>query len=183
MTMQENLTRSKAMLLLALGMIFMAAFSRLIPHAPNFTAVTAMALFAGSKLPNRILAILVPLAALLLSDLVIGFYDGMIYTYVAFAIIAAAAFLVLKNTDDSKAWVKIGSSSLVASFFFFAFSNFGVWITSGMYERSLLGLANCYIMALPFLENQVLGDLFFSGLLFGAYALVKLSIADSSRAL
>lgn len=171
---------NKTLILTAFSMILMAAFSRLIPHAPNFTAVTAMALFAGVTLPHRWLAVLVPVTALFMSDLVLGLHGEMLFVYIPFALIALVAFSV---KPSGKSWMQIGASSLAASFFFFALSNLGVWLISGMYTRTLQGLVACYVMALPFLGNQIVGDLFFSGLLFGLYAFVKSSVVDSSRAL
>jgi len=53
---------------------------------------------------------------------------------------------------------------------FFALSNFGVWLGSGMYPRSLAGLAECYAAALPFFQNSLAGDLFYTVLLFGGFA-------------
>ena len=182
-----NESKLKPQVLLALGMILMAAFSRLIPHAWNFTAIAGMALFAGAHLPNRWLAISVPLVALFLSDLVLGLHSGMVFIYIPFLIIALASFSFLRNPAGKNAWMKIGFSSLAASLFFFAFSNFGVWLSSGMYTRDMQGMITCYAMGLPFLGNQIVGDLFFSGVLFGllqvASALLKNSVSDSSRAL
>ncbi len=60
-------------------MILAAAFSRLIPHMPNFTAIVAMGLLAGAHFQSRTLAVLVPLAALLVSDLLIGFHGEMLW--------------------------------------------------------------------------------------------------------
>lgn len=178
----------KPLLITALSMIFMAALSRLIPHAPNFTAVTAMALFAGATLPHRWLAVLIPVTALFLSDLLLGLHKEMLFIYIPFAIIALASSFA---KSQEKSWMNrpffLGFSSLAASLFFFTVSNFGVWLVSGMYVRSAEGLVTCYMMALPFLVNQIVGDLFFSALLFTAWSFAlsfaKSSVADSSRAL
>lgn len=179
-----NIVKNKTLLLTTLSMIFIAALSRLIPHAPNFTAVIGMALFAGATLPNRWLAVLVPVTALFISDLLLGLHKEMFFIYIPFALIALAASFA---PSLKKSWMRVGFSSLAASLFFFAVSNMGVWLISGMYARTAQGLANCYLMALPFLGNQIVGDMFFSALLFGVWsflpAFVKSSVVDSSRAL
>jgi hypothetical protein len=53
---------------------------------------------------------------------------------------------------------------------FFIVSNFGVWVTSGMYAHTLDGLLECYVMALPFFRTSLMADLFYSAVLFGLYA-------------
>jgi len=62
-------------LLLAV-MIVLAALSRLLPHPPNFSPVEAMALFGGAYFASRAWAIVVPLVALLLSDIALGLTLG-----------------------------------------------------------------------------------------------------------
>ena len=54
------------------------------------------------------------------------------------------------------------SSSLI----FFIISNFGVWLSGGMYEKNIAGLINCYMMAIPFLKNTMISTVFFSYLSF-----------------
>jgi hypothetical protein len=56
---------------------------------------------------------------------------------------------------------------------FFAVTNFGTWTLSGMYPLTFSGLAACYVAAIPFFQNTVAGDLFYSGLLFGGFALTE----------
>src|SRR6267378_3322359 len=70
-----------------ISIILAAALSRLIPHPPNMTSVTAVALFAGAYFSDRRLAFLVPLTALFLSDSVLGFYGHMEIVYLSFALI------------------------------------------------------------------------------------------------
>jgi hypothetical protein len=69
----------------------------------------------------------------------------------------------------------------VASLVFFIVTNFGVWL-SGWYGYTLEGLSACYIAAIPFYRNQVLGDVFFTALLFGADYLVKTKVLAQKAA-
>jgi hypothetical protein len=63
---------------------------------------------------------------------------------------------------------------------FYIITNFFVWFGShDMYPQTLSGLSACYVAALPFYGRTLLGDLFYSGVLFGAYALVSRRLEPS----
>jgi hypothetical protein len=150
-------------------MIFAAAFVRLIPHPPNFAPIAAMALFGGAYFNKKWAAFLVPLAALFLTDLIIGFHETMWAVYLSFALIVVLGMTMLKEK-------KIGNiffSSVISSVSFFIITNFGTWISTGYYEKTATGLAACYTAAIPFFHQTLLSDLFFVGILFGAYHLAK----------
>ncbi|MGC8594647.1 MAG: DUF6580 family putative transport protein [Candidatus Kryptoniota bacterium] len=153
--------------LFALILVLVAAFSRLIPHAPNFTPAITIALFAGTYFPRR-LALLVPIAAILASDIVIGFYaaTSMLFVYGSYALIAFLGILMKTRISA----IMIAGYSLLSAVLFFVLTNFGVWLTPGaMYPRTLSGLLECYIMALPFFRNTVASTAIFSAVMFGAY--------------
>lgn len=173
--------------LIAGGLILAAALSRLVPHPYNVSPIAAMALFGGSVLSNRKAAIGVPLAALLLSDLCFqwftqtpGFYGwGQVLDYAAFA---AIAMLGMTMRSRKAGWVL--GYSLLASVLFFAVSNFGTWLfAAGVapYTHDVQGLVNTYVLAVPFFGNTVAGDLFYNGLLFGAFGLIRYFVAKHSR--
>ena len=145
--------------------------ARLLPHAPDFTPIAATALFAGAVLRIRALALLVPLAAMLAGDAVLGFYDWRVMSvvYVAFALPAIAGWLMRRWRAPLAFVPAIVASSLI----FFVATNFAVWAFGGLYPHNLEGLAECYIAALPFLRNRIAGDLFWATLLFGGYHLVR----------
>lgn len=150
-------------------MVLAAAFSRLIPHPWNFTAIGAMALFGGAYLPSKKLSVIVPFVALFLSDLALGFHATMIYVYLAFAFIVLMGWTLRSQSSA----LQVGTLSLVSSMIFFLVSNFGVWAIEGFYAPTWQGLVACYVAAIPFLDNQIYGDLFFSGVLFGGYEALK----------
>ena len=152
--------------------IVVAAVLRLVPHPPNFTPIGAMALFSGAYLTRRGLAFAVPLAAMLLSDAVLGFHSGMPFVYGSVALIVAIGWLALKRVSS----LRIAGAALVSSLLFFVVTNFGTWAVSGMYPMTLAGLAACYLAAIPFFQNTVVGDLFYSGVLFGGFALLERAI-------
>jgi hypothetical protein len=61
--------------------------------------------------------------------------------------------------------------TLSSSVFFFVVTNFGVWLTSGMYVHNWSGIVSCYTLALPFFRNTLMSDAVFTAALFGIYAL------------
>lgn len=159
-------TRMIVLVMMVLG----AAFSRIIPHPWNFTAVGAMALFGGAYFSDKRLSLAVPLAALMLSDLVLGgFHSTTFFVYAGFALIVMMGWVL----TDKKSVARLGGLSLAASSVFFLVSNFGVWVMDGMYPMTANGLVQCYVAAIPFFGYQVAGDLFFVTVMFGGYELVK----------
>jgi hypothetical protein len=158
-------------LLLIAFLIGLVAAARLLPHAPNFTPVVAAALFAGTALRCRSLALAVPVAAMLLSDAIIG-HDSFGVTIVVYATLTLPALIGIaaRRFRVSRMFLPaVLSSSLV----FFATSNLAVWAFGDLYSRDLAGLVQCYVAALPFLHQSVAGDLFWSAVLFGGAYLVQ----------
>ncbi len=156
--------------LIITALIVLAALTRLLPHIPNFTAVSAVALFGAAQYNKKIMAFLVPLTALLLSDAVLGFYQGMEWIYGTFILIIITGFALRNKITVSKVILLSVTSSLLM----YIFSDLGVWIGSTMYPHTLAGFTTCYVAALPFLRNELLGDLFYSGLLFGTFYVAQL---------
>ena len=156
--------------------ILFAVTLRLVPHPPNFAPIAAMALFGGAYL-NRRYALVVPIAALLLSDLVIGFYSPlvMVSVYGSFVLTGLMGLWLKKRKSAGN----VVLTAMGASILFFLVTNFAVW-AAGSYARDLSGLAQSYLMGLPFFRNTLLGDLFYTGVFFGGYELVK-SLAVQKR--
>ena len=169
----------RADLLLALFLIGFVAIARLIPHAPNFTPVVAAALFAGVTLQNRTLALIVPVAAMLVSDAIIG-HDRFGVTLVIYATLILPALIGIASRQFRVSRMFL-PAVLSSSLLFFATSNFAVWAFSGMYSHDMADLAACYVAALPFLKNSVAGDLFWSAALFGGAFLVQWASVRFSR--
>lgn len=162
---------------LALSLIVLAALIRLLPHPPNFTPLGAMGLFGAAYFGRQRLALLAPFAALFLSDLILNnliyssFYPGFawitsVWIYVAFALVMACGWLILRH---KVAPGRVLAASLSASALFFLVTNMSTWAETSLYPKTFAGLMSCYAAGLPFLSNTVLGDLFFSAVLFGTY--------------
>lgn len=162
------------------ALILAAAFSRLLPHPYNFSPIAAMALLGGATIGKKAWAFILPIGALFISDLCFqlftstaGFYGwSQLVNYGAFAFIVVLGMLALRKiTLKNVLFTSLGASAL-----FFIVSNFGVWLVAGgvaPYTLNAEGLINTYVLGIPFLGNTVIGDLVYSGLLFGAYSLVQ----------
>jgi hypothetical protein len=164
--------------LLVLFLIGLDVAARLLLHTWNVSPVAASALFAGLMLRRRWLALLVPLAALALSDAVIGFDDWRMASvvYAALALPAVAGILGQRYGASRV----VAPAALTCSLIFFAATNLAVWAFSSMYSLDFAGLIQCYTLALPFLKYTVAGDLFWCAALFGGAWLVQRLTARTS---
>jgi hypothetical protein len=155
---------NKSKFMMISGMIILTALTRLMPHPWNVTPVAAMALFSGAKFPGRWFAFIIPFATLLLSDAIIGFYSTLPFVYGSFFLIVLLG-QQLKNRESGK---NIILFSLSSSLLFFIVTNFGHWLVTALYPKTMLGLLQCYAAGLPFYRNTLAGDLFYVALLFGS---------------
>src|SRR6266542_1156128 len=144
---------SKSRLLVVVLIILAAAASRLIPHPPNLASITAVALFGGAYLTDKRLALIVPLAALLLSDLVLGFYSHIEIVYGSFLLVVCLGFLLQRKRSA----LRIAGAALASSLVFFVVTNFGVWAFGSLYPKTAAGLLTCYIAAITFFQNTLAG--------------------------
>ena len=166
-------TALRSDLLLVAFLIGLDIAARLLPHAPNFTPLAASTLFAAVMLRHRALALLVPLIAMPLSDLLIGPDDWRIRTVVYSAMLLP--FLAGLLARRYRLTVTVVPAMLSCSLLFFATTNFAVWAFSGIYSLDMAGLVACYVAALPFLKYTVACDLLWALSLFGGAWLVQRS--------
>jgi len=160
-----------------LGIVITAAAMRLLPHPPNVTPIAAMALFGGVYFNSRITAILVPLTAMYLSDIVLGFffYDFgwfhwfMPFVYGSFAVTVCLGLLIRRRLTP----LTVSGAALGGSVLFFILTNFGVWLIGGLYPKTPAGLFSCYIAAIPFFRNMLVGNAAYTLMLFGGFALAQ----------
>jgi hypothetical protein len=159
------------------GILLMAVLSRLLPHPDNFTPLAALALFGGATFSRRSVAFALLMGVLLISDLCMevfygyGLYPGMWVNYLAFASIVAIGLLL--RSERSVPAIALGA--IAGSVWFFLLSNFGTWLASGMYAHTFEGLVQCYTMGLPFFRNTFIGDLVYTTMFFGGFALARRS--------
>ena len=133
-----------------ISLIFLAVITRLLPHPPNFTPITGIALFAVNRFSDKKLAFSLPLLCMIATDFFIGFHSIVPFVYLSIIGISCIGYFSKKISS-----VTILKSSLL----FFIISNFGVWLVG--YPNSIAGFLACYTMALPFFVNTILGDFFF----------------------
>ncbi|MEA3224689.1 MAG: DUF6580 family putative transport protein [Planctomycetota bacterium] len=160
-----------------LGIMLSAAAMRLVPHPPNITPIAAMALFGGVHFASKRTAFLLPLAAMYLSDLALGFfiYDFgwfhgfMPFVYTSFVVTVCLGFLVRHRLTP----LTVGGAALMGSVLFFIVTNLGVWLVSNLYPKTLAGLVSCYVAAIPFFRNTFVGDAVYTLVLFGGFALAQ----------
>ena len=161
--------KAKYSVYFGLGLIILLALSRLIPHPPNFTPILGMAVFSGAIINKKIVAYLVPLAAMLLSDLYLGFHTGMPIIYFTLAICVLIGTFIESRVTILNSILGITAGVLV----FYLITNFTVWYGSGMYENSFSGLITCYVMGLPFLQNTFISSLIYGMGAFLIYEVIN----------
>lgn len=170
-------------LILLFCLIVVAALSRLLPHPENMTPITAMTLFAAAYLPTRRLSFGLPLAAMLVGDVILyatrdAAYQGVmipmtVCVYLAIVVIGALGRWLQTN----KSLARVTGLATLGSVLFFVLTNFGVWaVFTEVYPRTLTGLFDCYIAGLPFFRNALIGDLGYTALLFGGFALLERTV-------
>ena len=151
------------------ALVGLGALARLIPHPWNFTPMMALGLYAGAKSAKLRTAVLATFLALFLSDAFIGFYGGMWYVYCASLVPVLAGRCIRRR--DGVSTVLAGAS--LSSLSFFLITNFMVWATGQRYPHTAAGLAACFAAGIPFYQNQILGDAFYTTALFGGHVLMN----------
>lgn len=163
--------------------IFLAAFSRMIPHMHNFSPLGAIALFGAAHFKKSWQIFTIPIAATWLSDLFINnviyaqyypeftwFYSGFYWQYAAYILIAGFGLILYKKGVSAG---KIFGGAIGSGVIFFLISNFGCWIGNTFYPQNFSGLISCMAAGIPFYKGTLLGDLVYSSALFGGFALLQ----------
>ncbi len=161
----------------ALGLTLAAALLRLAPHPPNFAPVGSIALFGGAKLKGW-QAYIIPLLAMLITDPILSHMAGyaayskatpiIYFSFLMYVVLAR--FLLARNPGP----LRIAFVAAAGSVQFFVVTNFFEWWQGlSLYPHTLAGLSACYIAALPFFSRTLAADLFYSAVLFAAYALLN----------
>ena len=157
--MNSLINKKQLVIILFIGV---AAIFRLLPHLPNATPIAAMALFSGVYFTNKRLAFIIPILAMFLSDLFLGFSMITLFVYGAFILVGYIGI------SSKKMNIK---TVLISSISFFIITNFGVWLLG--YPKTLDGLLQCYTLAIPFFRNSLIGDFFFAGVMYFGYEFVS----------
>ena len=148
--------KDKIFYLLFFGAIL--ALSRIIPHPPNFTPIIASAIVAPLLIKERLFGMAIPIVAMFVSDVILGFHP---YQFVIYSTILTISLF----SPMRKSFALLGIMVLVGSVFFFITTNFAVWVVWDYYPKTIEGLINCYTLALPFFKNTLISTCLFTGLL------------------
>lgn len=164
------------------ALILLAAFSRVIPHIPNFSPLGAIGLFGAAHFSKKWQAFLIPIAATWLSDLFINnviyaqyyptftwFYEGFYWQYGSYLLITLTGLFIFRKLNTQR----VLTGALTSTTIFFLITNFACFPGSTTYSQSFSGLMTCYAAGIPFLKGTFPGDLFYSAVLFGSFALLQ----------
>ena len=154
----QNLLISLKKEIFPIGLIFILALSRLMPHPDNFTPIIALAIMSSYFFRNINFSYAIMLFSMLLADFFIGFYSHMLFVYSSLFLIVLIFFKISKKINYKNLFI----FSFFGSVIFFLISNFGVWLVGNLYERNINGLIECYFMAIPFFKNTIISTLIFS---------------------
>jgi hypothetical protein len=159
-------------------LLLAAVVTRVVPHAGwmNFTAVGGALLYFGARRSWR--EMLTPLAVLMATDFCLTVYsynyafkwEAYVPTWIWYAAAMVLGRILL--SERATAW-KVVAAALLGPTSFFVISNFAVWVSNGMYARSLEGLMACYVAAIPFYRNDLASTGIVLGLAFGVPALLR----------
>ena len=152
-------------LIICLGIFLSLALSRFIPHPPNFTSLLALSFYVPALFGLRFLPAV--LVSFVITDLVIGYHSGTHWTWGSVMVIGFMSQYLNKNISSRL------FGALLGAIIFFLITNFGVW-TSGMYEFSVKGLIDCYVLAIPFFAYSIISTILFSLLIETGYKLYKI---------
>lgn len=150
--------------------IAVAALTRILPHPSNFTAVGAMALFAGATMSNRWLSLIMPMMALFITDIFLGFHNTMWAVYGAMGLTTMIGWVI----RDRQNAITITGASVLSVLLFFLITNSAMWVvgffvTDGFYSQDATGLTNSILSGIPFLQNSIAGQLVYTAVLFGSF--------------
>ncbi len=148
----------------------------------NFTPTAAAAIFAGFYFSRVAIASLVPIAILVISDLLLPAHNSVAVMIVTYAAMTAPVWFGRMLRDENRgsgtAW-KLALCGLVPATVFFIVSNFAVWAFQSDYEKSLAGLAECYWAAMPFYRWMLAGDIFYVAVFTGCWLAANVAIGNA----
>lgn len=174
MSVNKIQTRTMVLILFILAVGLFRSLSTGAGAWANFTPVGAMALFGGVYFKDKWKAYLVPLAILLISDMAINylsfgslFYPGMVYVYIAFALMVTLGSFIKKVSVRG---VFFGSLAVVL--IHWIVTDIGVWLSGTLFPMTAAGFLECLVAAIPFETNFLIGTLLYSAVMFGGYELL-----------
>ncbi|MBH43985.1 MAG: hypothetical protein CMD88_00800 [Gammaproteobacteria bacterium] len=164
-------------IIIPITLFFLLIISRLLSDIPNFTPTLSLMIFTGFYIQSRSLAVIIVMASQVLSDLYLGYNPSMFFVYASFLLITYLSPLIIKKLDI----VSVFFASILCPSIFFIISNFGVWLTMGLYPLNILGLLSCYLAGIPFFQYSLISTILFSFTILVLHkAIVKKASLQSS---
>lgn len=139
---------------ISIGIFLVIISTRLIPHAPNFTSLIALSFYIPAIFGMRYIAIII--FSFAITDLILGFHSLLFFTWGSIIIIGIISKYFFKNITGRIL------GTLTGAIIFFIITNFAVWASGSIYDFTLIGLINCYVLAIPFFYNTILSTIFYS---------------------
>jgi hypothetical protein len=172
--METNVTRFRKIvgninetdIIVAVLLILLGYVTRVVPHLANFSPMIAIALFSGYYFRRSILAWVVPLCAVILSDMVLGFYAVMPIIWFSYVVMALLAVRFIRGGSMNYSF----TAAILGAVFFFIVSNFAVWAEGRLYAFTWQGFVDCFAAALPFFRATLISSIMYSIGLFGTVA-------------
>jgi len=163
--------------MLAIFLLIIGIFSRLVLHIPNFTPIMAIALFSGFYTKKKY-AVFLPVVLMMVTDLILGLHEAIFFTWGSVALIAGLGLIGRKNKNVKT----VAGFSLASAILFFVITNFGVWLVSGLYETTLSGLGRCFTLAIPFFRYTLLSTLIYTFVFFGLFESIAFYVRKTKLA-
>ncbi len=171
-------SRQKTLLGVAVALTALCVVARLLPHPPNFAPAMAVALFGCVFFSRRWHAAAVVVLGMIVGDWFIGFYDtGVMLTVYASLLMPLVARRFLGKPNA----LRLGAVAVLSGIGFYLTTNAAVWFFTNAYPPTLDGLAASYVAGLPFLKWTLLGNVFYTTVLFGTDGIVRRSVAGIAQ--
>ena len=146
----------------SIGIFFVLAASRFIPHPPNFTSLLALSFYVPAFFGRKYIPAV--FFSFLLTDLIIGFHSTVFFTWGSIIIIG-----FLSKYLNNNIFIRLGGA-LFGAVIFFLFTNFGVWLI-GSHDLTSNNLIYTYTLGIPFFGYSLVSTLLFSIIIEGVYSL------------
>lgn len=157
----------------------------------NFSPIAATALFSGALFGRKYIAFVFPLVVQFVSDILVNtvvyhMEDPFLYFFKWEALFVYPTYILITLlgtwVGTNGKYVRVPVGALASTALFFVVTNFGAWLSEPMYTKDLSGLISSYTLALPFVQNSLLGDVLFSAFFFGSYYLANRTVLASNKA-
>ncbi|MEC9206088.1 MAG: DUF6580 family putative transport protein [Pseudomonadota bacterium] len=163
-------------ILVPLFLFILLIISRMLSDIPNFTPTISLIIFAGFYIQDRVFAASVILFSQIISDAFIGFHDSMMFVYLPLLLIGYLSPIIIRKLNI----LSVSIASVLSPSIFFIISNFGVWLTMGLYPGNLSGLLSCYVAGIPFFKYSLLSTILFSLTIFICHRIIEKNIKKNT---